>query len=459
MAGILFVASLPACENKITGGPEGSVAFRVSKFNDGDDWGEAARIPFTDQEKIFAVSIEPVGGNFDGWVTIDVQPGHVTSITCNPPDCTAACDPARVINNNAKIPNTRVDLCVGVSLSFGNTRILAKDIGFEPASPASAACADGIDNDGDGKVDYGDDEGCAYTNDNTEEGGDFIVGASPEILYENPRIEHVQGHTSYSPLDDQAVTMTAGTMVVTSITTEGFFVTDINPMRPGEGYNHMFAYNYNTPWGMRECDILTLLDGIVGEFFGFTELGFPTWQVLDPDGRVEVPASSDDCPIPEPVTLTPEILSDPFLMESLESGLARIENGKISTRFISCDLNGDSVVEYTGPEGECQDECSIDPDCTELTQYFKYGQWALSTEGMKIFVISHEAYPDFDPASRSGQTIQLIRGTIRHIEFVEPPWIMEIRCKDDLVKPDEEIMPMYQACVPTQPRGQHFDNN
>jgi len=452
----LALMSAAACEQKLEG-PSGAVAFRVTKFDAAEDWGEAFPLPFAGSERLFTFTVEPVGG-FNGWVKIDVQPGLVTRLGCNPPAC-GPCDTATAIGSNMLVPDAPVSACLGVRLAYGRTHILVKDIGFVPAPPDTAACGDGLDNDGDGLVDYGDDGGCAYANDDTETGGDFIVGASPDIVFENPRIEDVQGGVSVSPLSGQAVTISAGTLIVTRISSEGLYLTDITPRNPGGGYNSIYAFNFNTPWGLRECDQLSMIDGIVGEFLGFTELSYPAWQVMNAQDRVEVPQSSADCPIPDPVTLTPELLADVAGMEAYESGLVQVQFGHISSSFISCDLNGDGFVEYEGEEDACAADCNENPECTELTQYFQYGQWNLNVSGTKVFVVSQDAYPDFNPRANAGQSLELVRGTLKHIEFIEPPWIMEIRCRDDLVFQGGEIMPIYQACVPPQPRGQHYDDN
>ena len=494
---VALAAGTGACRTKTVDERGGAVSLRIEKFSEADDWGEGWPLPFSSAGRTFAVTVHPSGGVFDGWVKFEAQPGIVTDLRCNPPACDVPCGTDAAISTSVRVPDAAVSLCVTVELAFGVTHILARDVGYAPASPATAACADGLDNDGDGFVDYGDDGGCAYANDDTETEGRFIVGASPDIFFENPRIENVQGYASASPLDDQAVTINLGTMVVTRISTEGLYVTDITPLRPGEGYNSLYAFNFNTPQNLRECDVLSLLDGIVGEFLGLTELSYPTWNVLpvcadgqdndgdglvdagaDPDcislddmsettlppetnsrARVPVPASSSECPIPEPQLLIPELIADGVRMEGFESGLVAVENAVVATLFTSCDLNGDGFVEYEGAEAECNDECSADPGCTELTQFYEYGQWTIDAGGEKMFVVSMDAYPDFDPRSSPGLRLSLLRGVLKQIEFIEPPWIIEIRCRDDLVAEGGEIKPIYQACVPPLPRGRQYDDN
>ncbi|MFH1434217.1 MAG: hypothetical protein ABIJ56_00745 [Pseudomonadota bacterium] len=461
---VLASAAAGGCQTRTVEQSGDAVALKILKFDESEDWGETTTLEFTATGMMFMISISPIAGDFDGWIKLDVQPGdaaqpgYLTGIHCDPPAC-SECGQSEVIGQNVRIDNAGRDLCVGVRLAFGEAHIIARDIGFVPADPVTAACSDGIDNDGDGLVDYGQDNGCAYLNDDTEEGGEYIVGVSPPLFFLNPRIENIQGYSSVSPLMGESVTINRGTIVVTRISTEGFYVSDIDPLRPDLGFNHLYTYNYNTPWELRECDVLQYVSGIVTEFYGYTELSFPSWKVIDPEGRVEVPQSADDCPIPEPTLLDSDMLADNAVMESLEAGLIQVRGGMISDRFENCDFNRDGRVEWEGPEADCADACDEDPGCTEMTQYNSYGQWAVNAGGSKVFVITHDAYPDFNPLNHRGKLLDLVRGTLRQVEFIDPPWILEIRCRDDLVEAGGEIKPMYRACVPKQPRGYLYDDN
>jgi hypothetical protein len=61
-------------------------------------------------------------------------------------------------------------------------------------------------------------------------------------------------------------------------------VTDLSEQ--ASGYNSLFAFNFNTPARMRVCDQVVYLAGTVSEFFGFTELSFPSYRLVYPrEGR------------------------------------------------------------------------------------------------------------------------------------------------------------------------------
>ena len=73
-------------------------------------------------------------------------------------------------------------------------------------------------------------------------------------------------------------------LVVTRVAKDGFNVTDLSDQ--ANGHNHIFAFNFSTPARMRVCDRVTYLAGTVNEFFGFTELNFPSYDVSPIYGTV-----------------------------------------------------------------------------------------------------------------------------------------------------------------------------
>jgi hypothetical protein len=434
--------------------PGGPAAFEVD-FAEGQDLGETTPLPFSDEDTVdLDLTVAPVGGAFDGWATVRCEPGVVSSLGGIESDG----DLVRL----ELAEGERAAFTVGVTLAYASARIWVVDEGKSPAG-ATPACSDGVDNDGDELVDEMQDPGCAAADDGSETGGSSIVGVSPEVRFENPRVADVQGDEA-SPLDGRAVTIDRGRMVVTAIATDGFHVTDVDPAAPAGGSNSLFVFNYHTPWGLRECDVVDDLAGIVGEFYGLTELSFPSWKVVDPGGRVRYPSSSAECPIPAPVELTSALVDDFWEMETLESALVRVAGGRIGDTFTDCDLDGDGFVAFEGPEADCSEACSADAECTELNTYYRYGQYAVVLDGCrgaacsKVWAVTRHVVDDFWADHHAGETISVLTGTLRHIFFLDPEWILEIRCPDDIVL-DGAALPVYQACVPPYARGQHYDDN
>lgn len=444
----LAAAWMPACGGDPGELPPGPLGFRVA-LTGGDPGRPDARLPFSLEGVTYTLDIEslPVEAFREGWVAIRTQPGDVLSV-----------DAPGAVRGNIQLHGGRASgVRVTVAKLYGDARIWVEDLGFVPGPAAGSACRNGIDDDGDGRTDYGSDPGCAYSNDDTESGGSHAVGLSPALYYANPRIADVQGLTSIPPLEGRSVHIDAGDMVVTRVSVDGLYVTDVSETR---GYNHLFAFNFNTPAGVRVCDKLKTLGGIVGEFYGYTELSYPSWTRDLEWPRPERPGPAE-CLVPEPVEITRALLDDGAAMESLEAGLIQVSGGQITPRFEDCDFNDNGDIEWDTPEETCADDCAAALDCSELTQYRTYGQFSVATPGAtaaergKIQVLTREAIPDFDALAHAGETVALIRGTLSQVEFLDVPWILEVRCRDDLVLSGTP-KPMYEACVGPIPPDEDY---
>jgi len=72
---------------------------------------------------------------------------------------------------------------------------------------------------------------------------------------------------------------------------------------------------------------------------------------------------------------------------------------------------------------------------------------ATPAERRKVLVITRGAALDFDVRVHAGEAIPLVQGILQQVSFLDVPWIMELRCRDDLVLAGETALPMWQACV------------
>ncbi|MBI4705468.1 MAG: hypothetical protein HY744_30605 [Deltaproteobacteria bacterium] len=411
-----------------------------------------------DRQESWRFAIEALDGSgavdasFAGLVRVSVEPGAVLRVldpeSKRPPD------------RNLAVAAGRAEAEVSVTAVFGPSRLWVQDLGYEPASPGlTPACANGVDDDGDGLTDYPADPGCAFADDMGEQGSTLRTGVSPPVAYALPAIADVQGRSSETPYPSVAVEVLAGEphyLVVTRVSSSGFFVTDLHD--PDEqGYNHLFAYNFNTPENMRICDRLTYLAGTAAEFFGFTELSFPSY-VIEPIYEPK------DCRVPEPVVLDGATIDDEAQMERLEAGLVRVEGYAVSPYFgpepaelvsmepeptfkfaatrSSCDLNGDGVVDYYSQlEGACSEQCAKDPQCSEWSAYAERGNYKVFQNLRKILVNTSTA-GGFDPPGHRGKALVAVTGTLRHFSGGDLNWTIETRCGEDLVCDADD------ACAP-----------
>lgn len=404
-----------------------------------------------DLEEAWTFSVQVVDdfgqpdGSFNGYVRVEVEPGSV----------------ARVEGTGAKGRNLQLVNGFGqgtafVTGVFGPARLWVEDIGYVPAMDGQVAvCANGVDDDDDVMVDHPNDPGCAFADDMTEEPGTNMSGVSSPVRYQLPAIADVQGRgakTPYEAVSMQIETAAPRNVVVTRVSSNGFFLTDLsepyNPVDGTGGYNHLFAYNFNTPEGMQVCDQVTYLSGTASEFFGFTEISFPSFEV-NYINAAGLPFGPDDCLVPEPTVLdgTDIRLSDPVGMEKLESGLVRIEGFTISDFFgpelavnnsfgpnkSNCDLNEDGVIDYLDPlEGSCSDACTEEPRCSEWTNYVSWGAYKVYS-GINMIRVSTATAFGFDALAHKGEPLPVLSGTLRNFSGGDLNWTIETRCVDDLI--------------------------
>lgn len=376
---------------------------------------------------------------------------------------------------------------VMVTNAFGTTYIVADDLGYTPKDPLAnppPQCSDGIDNDGDGKIDFPADEGCAFANDDSEEGGTYSEGASTPIYFRLPRIAEVRGlkctdpgRTSCSgngatPYPRQQMLIDTGfrdtsngftfNTVVTRISSSGFYVTDLDDPsgtpRGTAGFNSVFAFNFNAPPFMRTCDRLKSYGGTASEFFGFTQISYPTWTLEEWD-----PAQRP-CLVPAPERLSPSYFgSSPDLLKR-SANLVRVETSpdgaqttKVTPKFgpgdvqktpgglyaatpdaSNCDFdhNGKITFAVGNPENDCNTACTADPECTEWSNWIARSTFRLTVSdanGSKAAIQADAtAAAGFDPVAMKGATLRWFAGTMTFFSG-GAQFTIEVRCKDDII--------------------------
>jgi hypothetical protein len=393
--------------------------------------------------------------NFNGYVRISVKPGQVLPVT------TLGGNGRNVLLKNGQADDVGVD----VLGAYGDSHIWVDDVGYLPADPTRAIppqCSDGLDNNGNGVIDFPSDPGCAFANDDSEDLGSYVAGTSETLFFSSPRIEDVRGFKgggSSTPFSHEQILLDTGyrpktnnfdfSVVVTRISADGFYAADLEDDRVDRkvpqtltdgrhGYSSVFAFNFSAPPKLRVCDRLTTYTGTASDFFGFTELGFPTWSVEEYD-----PAKRD-CLVPEPFEFDIAGLSSTPIKLRYESALVRIAAGPhkvldvgartptdrdgdgvpdavdacpdvpgrsasvpekngcppdftlhVGKHFglnfpkdpayapaddaTNCDLNRNGKIDHTAgnPEATCSDACTADPECTEYSNFATRSEFRL----------------------------------------------------------------------------------
>lgn len=443
--------------------------------------------------RIVVKAIDPSGNTdstFNGFVEISAKPGSILTI-----------DAPGAAGRNLKLTNgVSAATVVNLQNPYGETFILASDNGYQPVDPLSdppPQCADGLDNDGDGKIDYPADEGCSTANDNSEDGGSYSTGSSPPIFFGLPRIADVRGlrcddaglcsGNGATPYPRSAIQLDTGyhqkesggfsydyDMVVTRISSDGFYVGD--PKDSRGGFNGLFAFNFNSPPGMRVCDRLKTLAGTASEFFGFTQLSYPTWTLeeWDPQRR--------PCLVPEPRVLSP--LDVPSVSNSagnllpLTGTLVRAltqegtleakvtpkfgpdfpqQNGNsfvITENATNCDLNKDGSIDFTTgvPEQICAKLCQDDPECTEYSNFASRSTFRITITDLKAGTkapVQADATASalFKPVENKGKVLKSFSGVLTYFSGGSQ-FTIEARCPDDIVTDlNAQPLPSDKACV------------
>jgi hypothetical protein len=391
-------------------------------------------------------------------------------------------------------------IVVPVLGAFGDAHVWAEDLGYEPASPTRMPppqCSDGIDNNNNGFIDYPADPGCYAPNDDTEDPGTYASGVSETLAFELPRIAYVRGYdpadnghgnATYFPNEQVQVdtgwrggTTWAFSTVVIRVSSTGFYAqdlqNDLGSPGPAPGYGGIYAYNFSTPPLMRVCDRVQVLSGTSSDFYGFTELNYPTWQLEYWD------STQRPCMVPEPTVLGIADLQSPDRLWQLEATLVRVQTaGTITVHIAShfgpknvpltngtfsptadasnCDFDHNGKINYNDPqEGPCADACNgtsaaapTDPECSEYSAYASQGDFMLlaadsATMTHARIQANGSAANGFDPVTLRGTTLRAFAGTVSYFSGGSQ-FTIEARCQDDIVTdPNGQPLGSDLACV------------
>ncbi len=422
---------------------------------------------------------------YNSFVRLSVRPGTVYSVNDG------------AAGRNVQLSNGVVTgVTVPIVASYGETHVWAEDLGYVPVKDLSSTpqCANSQDDNGNGTIDFPADPGCFASNDDSETGGTYAAGVSPVIHYQLPRISDVRGRSlnggTATAFPGEQVNMDTGwndtterfdfDVVITRIASDGFYATDVQDQQGG-GYASVFAYTFSAPTKLRVCDRLKSFSGTSSDFFGFTEIGFPTWAVEYYDPQVR------PCLVPEPTLLGVADVANTKALFRYESAFVRVfsagqfeADGTCSTitkgtclhipkhfggahpaspawtptaDATNCDFNGNGKVDFSDAnESACNSACTADPECTEYSAFKGQSNFFLVYEDTVNNVSGHvqvngSAAPGFDPVTTKGQPIKSFSGTLRYFSGGSQ-FTIEARCSDDIVT-DMKAQPMSSstACV------------
>jgi hypothetical protein len=421
-----------------------------------------------------------VDTSFNGYVNVEVQPGTITDLG----------------KRNVQLQSGQVDIAqLPVSGAFGEAHVWAQDIGYEPESPAAnppPQCSDGIDNNNNGLIDYPADPGCYAPVDNSEDLGEYASGVSETLYFQLPRIALVRGYNpaangngNATSFPQQQISVDTGwrgdqnyafSTVVIGLTAAGFYVQDLqNDLgSSAPGYGGLYAYNFSTPSFMRVCDRVQILSGTSSDFYGFTELNYPTWQIeyWNPAAR--------PCMVPEPTNLSVDDLLNNNRLWQTEATLVRVQTAGTRTVHVAkhfgpgdvqvdnarcltgetppcyvpdathsnCDFNHTGKIDFNDPaESACADACAgscsaspFDPECSEYSQYASQNDFELvvddpnSMGGSARVQVNGAAANGYDPLAVRGQSVRAFTGLVAYFSG-GCQFTLNARCSQDIIQP------------------------
>jgi hypothetical protein len=439
-----------------------------------------------------------VDAAFTSYVRLSAKPGAIQPI--NEGDAQGR----NVLLKNGV--SDEVDVQVGSA--FGTTFIVADDLGYIPADPLRSpppACANGVDDDGNGLVDFPADTGCAFANDDSELGGTYEQGVSAPIYFKLPRIADARGlkcdasrtcsgggatpypkeqlllDTGFVGKSDAVPSGFAFDVVVTRIASNGFYMTDTSDSRRAcddpknracyTGYNSLFSFNFNPPPRMRICDRLKSLAGTAGEFFGFTQLSYPTWTLEEWDPSLR------PCLVPEPIALRPGDVVDKDFLNKASASLVRVETqpdraivshvakklgpGDVpkvgatytpSEEATNCDYDHDNKIDFSpgSTEADCSNACTADVECVEYSNFKARSTFRIvvaSAGDTEAIQADASAASGFDVIASRGKELRSFTGTLTFFSG-GAQYTIEARCDDDIVVDTaKDPIPVDKACV------------
>jgi hypothetical protein len=225
-------------------------------FNIGD---ATNRLPFAVDTITVPLHIEAIGTDgalipFTGRLLVTVEPGQVVGG-----------------GDLIAMTNGVVDTTIPMRLAFGDSAIWVHEVDPVNGNAGSLTCAGGCQSGSScyrGRV-------CAGPN------ASLAMGIAGPIFFENPRISDLQTtqDPNSSTLANESLTISGGTMIVTGISGQGFFVTDIAD--DDQLFNSLFVFTFNQPEEVGLGDRLAKISGIAAEFVGTTQLTQPGFDVLE----------------------------------------------------------------------------------------------------------------------------------------------------------------------------------
>lgn len=352
--------------------------------------------------RAFDVEAQPFP--YTGPLHTDVTPGFVT--------------PSTEFVSMADGAIDAVEVCINRTSGRTNIWVEHDGLTLRPDDVKYGQCNDGEDNDGNGWIDLAD-PGCDGAHDDLEAPVTGAAGVSETLWFDTPTVRQTQETdlVRTSPMRGLRVRVDKGPMIVTNVSANGFFVTDMDALAGDVPFASIFVFTFSVPQGVKLNDVVCWFSGAVEEHVGHTQVIFPSYYThpqTDPDVpplcQRDISAYLGAYPVTKPgggKDLTEQLVEEvgidsnaisqnSELLESYESSIVKVRDIAVPTRFIACDRDRNGSV-LPGDEQDCRNDCQNDDLCTDLEGYFEFRQWTGRVAGRKQMGFSVSLAPRFLP--------------------------------------------------------------
>gem|GEM_PF-2106354 len=233
-----------------------------------------------------------------------------------------------------KLSNGRAQVPLRIRLAFGKVTLWVGEVKDDPTNPGQNGVPICPDN--------------ANPQDKTRPSVGQS-GSSAPIFYQLLSVADLQetdASSGDSPLYKRQAVLGRGKMVVTAVTNNGFYISDMDAVATGLKYASAFIFTFSAPNLAFEDgeaprllevgEMIHCIQGGVDEFSGHTQLTFPSftpiWKTSTPECGKPPPQGKNEIQripidqLPPPIEIAPDILWTRSKMEPYESAIVEVKN-------------------------------------------------------------------------------------------------------------------------------------
>jgi hypothetical protein len=281
------------------------------------------------------------------------------------------------------------------------------------------------------------------------------MGVSPVFYPQVATISAIQGTIkegtkgNQSAFNKRNLTLKDRKMVVTAVIEGGFYLHEVGV----DDYSSIYMYTYSTPYVDDNIEDTTALpvgaliesaNGSVFEFFGFTEMSFPTFKpvYVEKDGKMTI--KTDKSLIPEPKDIS-EIIPEFIEIEDGDEGLSETEKENKKAKIKTHNKMVEKTLEKYEASLVTVKNVAVEWFNENDSSFVEYSQFPLrmntSDKYVKRHILAQTLYtaPLFNavaekPQKETGESLHHYNftGILKQHTSARPTWILVPRDMNDI---------------------------